>query len=506
MVDMDRALLLPALLLAALLLACSSSGVHGAFNRSSFPKDFIFGSSSSAIQYEGAVNLRGKNIWDTFAHTPGKIADGSNPDTANEFYYRYKEDLKLITDMNMDTFRFSLSWARILPTGTIAGGINKAGVDFYNSLINEVLAKGLVPYVTIFHFDTPQALDDKYGSFLSENIIKDYVDYAELCFKLFGDRVKFWTTFNEPMIFSAFGYGTGTTAPGRCSPYVSKSCGAGDSSREPYIVGHHILLAHAEAVSLYRAKYQAKQKGQIGITQVSHFFYPYDPASKADKHAVKRSLDFMLGWFMHPITFGVYPATMRRLVGSRLPEFTKEQSEKLKKSFDFLGINYYTSNYAKAARAPNGLQLQYGTDNWAEQTGVRDGVPIGPLGNVPIFYNYPPGLRSLLVYLKNMYVGNTPIYITENGTDEANNSTIPIKEALKDGKRIMFHYNHLKFVRKAIQEGVNVKGYFTWTFMDCFEFGDGFKDRFGLIYIDRATLKRYRKMSSYWLENFLKKY
>ena len=161
---------------------------------------------------------------------------------------------------------------------------------------------------------------------------------------------------------------------------MSKNCGAGDSATEPYIVGHHILLAHAEAVCLYRAKYQAAHKGQIGIAQVSHWFVPHsDPATKADLHAVKRSLDFMLGWFMHPITFGEYPATMRRLVGSRLPEFTKAQSDKLKKSFDFLGVNYYTSNYAKAVvRAPNGLKQQYSTDNWVTQTGERNGVPIGP--------------------------------------------------------------------------------------------------------------------------------
>jgi beta-glucosidase len=231
------------------------------------------------------------------------------------------------------------------------------------------------------------------------------VDYAELCFKLFGDRVKFWTTLNEPMIFSAFGYGGGNTAPGRCSPYVSKSCGAGDSSTEPYIVGHNLLIAHAEAVSVYRTKYQKAQKGQIGITQVSHWFVPYsDPATDADKHAVKRSLDFMLGWFMHPVTFEEYPATMRRLVGRRLPEFTAEQSEKLKKSFDFLGINYYTSNYAKAARAPNGLQKQYGTDNWVEQSGERNGVPIGPPVRRSIFRVDPSIDRADLVdvsiYLK----------------------------------------------------------------------------------------------------------
>ncbi|VAI73956.1 unnamed protein product [Triticum turgidum subsp. durum] len=460
---MDRALLVPALLLAALL-ACSGGGVHGAgFNRYSFPKGFIFGTGSSAIQYEGAVNLRGKNIWDTFARTPGKIADGSNPDTANDFYHRYKDDLKLITDMNMDTFRFSLAWSRILPNGTIAGGINKAGVDFYNSLIDEVLARGLTPFVTIFHFDTPQVLEDKYGGFLSEKIIKDYVEYAELCFKLFGDRVKFWTTFNEPMIFCAFGYGSGSTAPGRCSPYVSKACGAGDSSTEPYIAGHNLLIAHAEAVRLYRTRYQPAQRGQVGIVQVSHWFIPYDAASDADRHAVKRSLDF-------------------------------------------LGLNYYTSNYAQAtARAPDRRQPSYGTDHRVNQTGYRNGVPIGPPAYTPIFFNYPPGLRELLLYIRRIY-GNRPIYITENGTDEANNSTIPIKEALKDDTRISFHVNHLKFVHKAIQEGVNVKGYITWTFLDGFEFGDGFKDRFGLIYVDYATLARYRKKSSYWIQDFLQRH
>ncbi|XP_044436288.1 beta-glucosidase 28 [Triticum aestivum] len=502
---MDRALLVPALLLAALL-ACSG-GVHGAgFNRHSFPKGFIFGTGSSAIQYEGAVNLRGKNIWDTFARTPGEIADGSNPDTANDFYHRYKDDLKLITDMNMDTFRFSLAWSRILPNGTIAGGINKAGVDFYNSLIDKVLARGLTPFVTIFHFDTPQVLEDKYGGFLSQNIVKDYVEYAELCFKLFGDRVKFWTTFNEPMIFCAFGYGSGSTAPGRCSPYVSKACGAGDSSTEPYIAGHNLLIAHAEAVRLYRTRYQPAQRGQVGIVQVSHWFIPYDAASDADRHAVKRSLDFMLGWFMHPVAFGEYPATMRRLVGLRLPEFTKEQSDMLKGSYDFLGLNYYTSNYAQAAaRAPDRRQPSYGTDHRVNQTGYRNGIPIGPPAYTPIFFNYPPGLRELLLYIRRIY-GNRPIYITENGTDEANNSTIPIKEALKDDTRISFHVNHLKLVHKAIQEGVNVKGYITWTFLDGFEFGDGFKDRFGLIYVDYATLARYRKKSSYWIQDFLQRH
>uniref|UniRef100_A0A0E0IEA2 Uncharacterized protein n=1 Tax=Oryza nivara TaxID=4536 RepID=A0A0E0IEA2_ORYNI len=358
---MDRRLLLSALLFIAL--ACSSNRVHGALNRHSFPEGFLFGTGTSAYQYEGAVDKRGQNIWDTFSRIPGKIADGSNADIANDFYHRYKEDLNLITAMNMDSFRFSIAWSRILPNGTISGGINKEGVEFYNSLINE-------------------ALEDKYGGFLSENIVKDYVDYADLCFSLFGDRVKLWNTFNEPTIFCMNGYATGIMAPGRCSPYASASCAAGgDSGREPYVAGHHLLVAHAEAVRLYRARYRAAHGGEVGITQVSHWFEPYDAGSAADRRARRRALDFMLGWFMHPVAHGEYPPAMRRLVGGRLPAFTAEQSEMLRGSFDFIGLNYYTSNYA---------------------------------AYTPIFFNYPPGLRELLLYVKRRY-NNPTIYITENG-------------------------------------------------------------------------------------------
>uniref|UniRef100_A0A0D3H202 Uncharacterized protein n=1 Tax=Oryza barthii TaxID=65489 RepID=A0A0D3H202_9ORYZ len=481
---MDRRLLLPALLFIAL--ACSSNRVHGALNRHSFPEGFLFGTGTSAYQYEGAVDKRGQNIWDTFSRIPGKIADGSNADIANDFYHRYKEDLNLITAMNMDSFRFSIAWSRILPNGTISGGINKEGVEFYNSLINE-------------------ALEDKYGGFLSENIVKDYVDYADLCFSLFGDRVKLWNTFNEPTIFCMNGYATGIMAPGRCSPYASASCAAGgDSGREPYVAGHHLLVAHAEAVRLYRARYRAAHGGEVGITQVSHWFVPYSDAA-ADKHAVRRSLDFMYGWFMDPIVFGDYPGTMRKLVGDRLPKFTAEQSELVKGSYDFIGLNYYTTNYAKSVlRRPSKLKPAYATDNWVNQTAYRNGVPIGPPAFTKIFFTYAPGLRELLLYTKRKY--NDPdIYIAENGTDEANNSTIPIAEALKDDNRISFHYQHLRFTQLAIKEGVKVKGYFTWTFMDDFEWGDGYTGRFGLIYVDRETLKRYRKKSSYWFADFLKR-
>ncbi|CAN6164176.1 unnamed protein product [Urochloa humidicola] len=499
---MAKRLLTAVFLVAAL--ACS--GAHAKFSRHSFPKDFVFGTGSAAYQYEGAYNEDGKglSVWDKFTHIPGKILNNDNGDVANDMYHRYKEDVQLLKDMNLDSFRFSIAWSRILPNGSLSGGINKEGVAFYNNLINEVIAKGLRPFVTIFHWDTPLALEEKYGGFLSENIIKDFVDFAELCFKEFGDRVKDWTTFNEPWTYAERGYSAGLFAPGRCSPHVSKSCVPGDSAREPYIVTHNILLVHAKAVALYRAKYQPSQRGQIGITVVSHWFVP-NTNSTADRAAVQRSLDFMYGWFLDPIVHGAYPATMTGYLGDRLPRFTAAQVGLVKGSYDFIGVNYYTTYFTSSQPAPNGLETSYDGDVRANTSGFRNGVPIGPTEFVPIFFNYPAGLRELLLYTARRYK-NPVMYVTENGIAEGNNKTLPLKEALKDGHRIEFHSKHLQFVNHAIRNGARVKGYFTWTFMDCFEWGDGYLDRFGLIFVDRLNgLKRYRKESSYWIENFLKR-
>ncbi|VAI19005.1 unnamed protein product [Triticum turgidum subsp. durum] len=518
---MGKRQVLPALLLALLALASSGGGAHASagggahpatpvkapFSRHSFPKGFVFGTGSAAYQYEGAVKEggRGPTVWDKFAHTPGKIADGGNGDVALDFYHRYKEDLKLVVDMNMDAFRFSIAWSRILPTGSLSGGVNKEGIAFYNRLINEVIAKGLKPYVTLHHWDTPLGLEDKYGGFLSEKIVKDYVDFSDVCYNEFGDRVKHWTTFNEPWTYSTYGYATGVFAPGRCSPHVSKSCGAGDSAREPYIVTHNILLAHAATVDLYRRKYQKAQGGEVGITLVCHWYLPYTN-STADKDAAKRRVEFMLGWFMDPIVHGDYPASMRSWLGARLPSFTPKQKAALRGSYDFFGLNYYTTYYAIATPAPANALLRgsYDADNRSNVTGFRNGRALGPQAYTEFLFVYPPGIHELMLYAKRRY-GNPPVYVMENGIDEGNNSSLPIREALKDPARINYHYKHLLFLNLAIKQKVNIKGYFSWTFMDCFEWGDGYKDRFGLIYVDRNTLKRYPKESSKWMGRFLKK-
>ncbi|CAN6249035.1 unnamed protein product [Urochloa humidicola] len=500
----SRRRLLPFLLLVVAAGAYDDAGLPP-ISRRSFPEGFIFGTSSASYQYEGGVMEGGKgpSIWDTFTHQhPDKIIDRSNGDVAIDSYHLYKEDVRLMKDMGMDAYRFSISWTRILPNGSLSGGVNREGVRYYNSLIDELLLKGVQPFVTLFHWDSPQALEDQYTGFLSPNIINDYKDYAEVCFKEFGDRVKHWITFNEPGGFCSAGYASGLLAPGRCSPWEQGKCSAGDSGTEPYIVCHHQLLAHAETVRLYKEKYQAVQRGKIGISLVSLWFLPLSP-SKSNDNAVRRGLDFTFGWFMDPLVGGDYPLSMKGLVGSRLPRFTKEQSEMLKGAFDFIGLNYYTTYYATNLPPSNDLNISYNTDSRANLSGVRNGVPIGPQAASPWLYMYPQGFRDLLLYVKENY-GNPAIYITENGFDEANNMSLPLQEALKDGTRIEYHHKHLLALLSAIRDGANVKGYFAWSLLDNFEWVYGYTVRFGLNFVDyNDGLKRYPKNSAHWFKEFL---
>ncbi|GLT49780.1 hypothetical protein SLA2020_233130 [Shorea laevis] len=473
--------------------------------RTGFGDDFIFGTASSAYQYEGAASEGGKapSIWDTYTHNhPERIMDGSNGDVADDSYHRYKEDVEIMKEMGLDAYRFSISWSRILPNGKVSGGVNEEGIKYYNNLINELLSNGIEPYVTLFHWDLPQDLEDEYGGFLSHKILDDFVAYSEVCFKEFGDRVKHWITLNEPWTLSNLGYTNGSLAPGRCSEWQQLNCTGGDSGTEPYLVSHHQLLAHAAAVDLYRQKYQEIQEGTIGITLNSHWFVPLSD-SKHDQEAAQRALDFMFGWFMDPITKGHYPECMQSLVGDRLPRFTKEQSEMLKGSFDFLGLNYYTANYAGDAPKVNASRPSYSTDSRANLSTERDGVPIGPGTASSWLYVYPEGFHDLLMYIKNKY-DNPLIYITENGVDEMDDPSLPLEKALIDYHRINYHLQHLSFLQAAIRSGVNVKGYFAWSLLDNFEWTNGYTARFGIYYVDyRNALKRYPKLSAHWFKNFL---
>ncbi|KAJ0039056.1 hypothetical protein Pint_23520 [Pistacia integerrima] len=471
-------------------------------NRASFPKGFVFGTASSAFQHEGAVKEdgRGPTVWDKFSHSFGKIMDFSNADVAVDQYHLYPEDIDRMKDMGMDAYRFSIAWSRIFPNGT--GEINQAGVDHYNNLINALLAKGIEPYVTLYHWDLPQALEDKYKGWLDRQIIQDFATYAETCFQKFGDRVKHWITFNEPHTFSVQGYDVGLQAPGRCSILNGLLCRAGNSATEPYIVAHNVLLSHGTAADIYRKKYKPKQHGSVGISYDVIWFEPATN-STADIEAAQRAQEFQLGWFLDPVMFGDYPSSMRSRVGSRLPSFSKSEAALVKGSLDFVGINHYTTFFASNSNLVKALNDSI-SDSGALTVPFALGKPIPDRANSIWLYIVPHGMRSLMNYIKLKY-GNPPVIITENGMDDPNNRLIPIKNALKDQKRIKYHNDYLTNLLSAIKEdGCNVKGYFVWSLLDNWEWAAGYTSRFGLYFVDyNDKLKRYPKDSVQWFKKFL---
>ncbi|KQK22930.1 beta-glucosidase 6 [Brachypodium distachyon] len=490
---------------ASSLTGCIAASGGAGLTRGSFPKGFVFGTASAAYQYEGAVKAdgRGQTIWDTFAHTFGKITDFSNADVAVDQYHRFEEDIQLMADMGMDAYRFSIAWARILPNGV--GQVNQAGIDHYNKLINALLAKGIQPYVTLYHWDLPQALEDKYNGWLNRQIVDDFAGYAETCFAAFGDRVKHWITVNEPHTVSVQGYDAGLQAPGRCSVLLHLYCKSGNSGTEPYIVAHNFILAHATVSRIYRNKYRATQKGQLGMAFDVMWYEPMTSRA-VDVEAAKRAQEFQLGWFADPFFFGDYPETMRKRVGERLPRFTPEEAELVKGALDFVGINHYTTYYTR--QNDTNIIGKLFNDTLADTGTIslpfRNGKAIGDRANSIWLYIVPRGMRSLMNYVKDRY-NSPPVYITENGMDDGNSPFISLKDALKDSKRIKYHNDYLTNLAASIKEdGCDVRGYFAWSLLDNWEWAAGYSSRFGLYFVDyNDNLKRYPKNSVQWFKSLL---
>nr|AAG25897.1 silverleaf whitefly-induced protein 3 [Cucurbita pepo] len=472
--------------------------------RSSFPEDFVFGTASSAYQYEGDVFKDGKgpSTWDAYTHQhPERIADHSNGDIAVDEYHRYKEDVALMKSIGFGVYRFSIARTRILPLGKLSGGVNKDGIEYYHNLIDELLANGIKPYVTLFHWDVPEALEIEYGGFLNRQIVEHFQEFAELCFKEFGKKVKHWITLNEQFIFTFKSYVIGEYAVGRGAEWDKSHFLGGNSGTEPYTVGHNLILAHAAAVNVYQTKYQEDQKGEIGITLESTWYVPYSD-SEADKKARDRAFDFSLGWFLNPIVYGDYPQSMRDLVGRRLPTFTKDETTFIMNSFDFLGINYYTANYAKDNPSDIHPAQSYLNDIHATLSTDCDGISIGPkVSSSSWLAVYPHGLKELLIYIKEKY--NDPvIYITENGYLDYDSPNVD--ELLRDERRVKYFHDHLYYLYEAIEAGVKVRGYFAWSLLDNFEWANGYSMRFGLTYVDfKNDLTRTQKDSAKWFLNFL---
>ncbi|EOY28640.1 Beta glucosidase 46 isoform 2, partial [Theobroma cacao] len=401
-------------------------------NLSAFPPNFLFGTASSA----------------------------------------YQEDIDLMHSLGVNSYRFSISWARILPKGRF-GKINEAGINFYNKLIDALLLKGIKPLVTLTHVDFPQELEDRYGSWLSPEWQEDFAYFADICFKSFGDRVQYWVTFNEPDFQVKFAYRTGIFPPSRCS-WPFGNCTYGDSEKEPFIAAHNIILAHIAAVHIYRTKYQETQGGSIGI--VLHcFWFESISNSLADKLAAERAQSFTMKWFLDPIIFGRYPPEMQNILGSILPEFSTTEKEKLNKGLDFIGVNHYSSYYVKdcmfsVCEPGTGTSK---TEGFWGQSSQKNGIPIGELTDLDWLNVYPQGMEKIVTYLKETY-HNIPMIITENGYGEVSKANSTTEEFLHDVKRVEYLAGYLDQLSTAIRKGADVRGYFVWSLLDNFEWNFGY--------------------------------
>ncbi|KAI0659352.1 beta-glucosidase 1A [Cubamyces menziesii] len=459
------------------------------------PSDFLWGYATA--------HGRLPSIWDTFSHAAGKIKDGTNGDFACDSWRRWDEDVALLKSSGATVYRFSLSWSRIIPNGGRDDPINMEAIEHYRRLIANLLENGIKPMVTLYHWDLPQTLHDRYEGWLNkEEIIQDFVNYARTCFRFFGDLVKDWVTHNEPLCISVLGYGTGTFAPGH------------KSNTEHWIVAHDLILAHAYAVKAYREGFQASQGGQIGISLNCQWEMPYED-SPENVAAVERAFAFKLGKLMVFITFthinngngtlagrfadpifkGYYPDTVKELIGDRLPDFTAEEIAIVKGSSDFLGLNAYTSQFVM----DGGDDEIHGKVKYTFT--LPDGSQLGKQAQVPWLQSYAPGFRALLNHLWDTY--KMPIYVTENGFPVKGENNLPVEKAVLDVDRIQYFEEYTNVVLQAVTEdGVPVKAYIVWSLLDNFEWADGFESRFGVTHVDFKTGTRTTKASYNFLRDW----
>jgi beta-glucosidase len=437
-----------------------------------FPPGFEWGVATAAYQIEGAVQEdgRGVSIWDVFCRQPGKVARGQSGDVACDHYHRYPLDVALMERLGIQTYRFSVAWPRVLPFGQ--GQVNDKGLDFYDRLVDALCREQIEPMLTLYHWDLPEALQSQLGGWLHADMPMIFADYAAVLFDRLGDRVRLWLTINEPWVLTDAGYFHGTFPPG-----ISDRA-------QGYRAAHNMLRAHAYAVAAYRKSRHSN--GRISFALNTTYTYPHR-ATPEDLAAAERSMLNFAGWFGDPCHFGEYPSVMRERLGSLLPTFAVEDAALLRRSMDFLALNYYFSDVARHVDGAGPMELELVPQTHLPRTEM----------NWPIM---PDGLHRLLHWLWGRY--ELPVYITENGAampDRADPNGY-----VEDADRIDYLRQHIDATLRAQREGVDVRGYFVWSLMDNLEWTEGFSKRFGIVHCDRTTLARTIKASGHWYANFVR--
>jgi beta-glucosidase len=437
-----------------------------AIDTSSFPPDFRWGAATAAYQIEGAARVdgRGESVWDRFAATPGKVRNGDSGEIACDFYHRYRDDVALMRQLGLDAFRFSVAWPRVFPGGR--GRVNEEGLDFYDRLVDELLANGITPFATLFHWDTPQALEEA-GGWPERETAEAFVAYAEAVAARLGDRVRHWVTHNEPWVCAWIGHAWGEHAPGRTS------------ETDAVAAAHHLLLSHGWAVSAIRRE---APDAQVGITLNLAHAYPASH-SPEDEAAAWRVDGEGNRWFLDPIFRGAYPSDLLERNEIAGPFVRDGDLEAMSAPLDFLGVNNYFRFVVSAGA--EGPQL------------VRDPEALHTDMGWEV---YPDGLHALLTRVAHEYAP-TAIYVTENGA--AFGDVRGHDGRVHDPERKAYLESHIDAVARALAGGAPVKGYFVWSLLDNFEWAHGYSKRFGIVYVDYPTLERVPKDSFYWYRDFI---
>jgi beta-glucosidase len=430
-----------------------------------FPNDFLWGTATSAYQIEGSPTAdgAGRSIWHRFSHTPENTFLDQTGDVACDHYRRYKEDVGLMRELGTNAYRFSVSWSRIFPEGT--GLVNKKGIDFYSRLVDELLAKNIKPNCTLYHWDLPEALDNR-GGWLNRDIAEWFADYATTMFDALGDRVEMWSTLNEPWVVTDGGYLHGVLAPGHANFF------------EAPLASHNLMRSHGMGVERFRSSRAAK-KGKIGIAINLEPKYPASQ-SPEDLEATRRADAYMNRQYLDPVFLGHYPKELTEIFGEAWPEWPDADMRLIKQPIDFLGINYYTRNVTRYYRDILPLRGK--------------GVPqVDAVTTQTDWEVFPEALTRILLWVTERY-GKLPIYITENGAAFYDPPS-PIDGRVEDPLRVEYYRQHLRAAHDAMRKGVDLRGYFAWSLLDNYEWALGYSKRFGIVHVDYSSQKRTIKSS-----------